>query len=136
MISPTLPPGVHHTVMWMRCAEDGADHAVTDDDFAAGRSSGRVRAICEHRVTVDSMVVAGGPVCPRCRSIAWPIDVRARPTTPRRHRKPRLWRRLFRHAESPAVPVRMQPQSPSGTAGPMACGREAAPLRPRVRRHP
>jgi hypothetical protein len=57
-------------VAWYRCALDGHEHAVGDEEFAAGayRQQGRYRAVCGHEVTVDSVLVEPGAACPQCQA--------------------------------------------------------------------
>ncbi|MCU1687048.1 MAG: hypothetical protein JWQ81_7787 [Amycolatopsis sp.] len=96
---------------WYRCAHDGRDHAVTDDEFVRGRkahSAGRYEAVCGHVVLVGSMLLPPGSPCDRCRAY---LDARATLRTPEQrlgpptshHQRGRL-SRLFHHDQAPAVP--------------------------------
>jgi len=63
-MSPMDPFLVH-----IRCDTDGYTHAVTDEEFAAGRHEGRFRAICGHAVLATPMTEAPGRFDPMCRDI-------------------------------------------------------------------
>lgn len=51
--------------VWLTSAE-GVDHAVTDDEIAAGRVLGRYVALCGATVVAASMSAPPGLRCPRC----------------------------------------------------------------------
>ena len=51
---------------WMTCAVDRLEHAVTDEEFAAGRQRGCYRAVCGHSVMVRAMVSGPGRRCEEC----------------------------------------------------------------------
>lgn len=51
------------------CAEDGAEHLVTDEAYIAGRRAGVVRAACGHRVLMAAAVSESGAPCQRCHYI-------------------------------------------------------------------
>lgn len=55
---------------------DGVDHAVTDEDMAAGVNAldGRFPAVCAEIVTAASLLVPPGNRCPRCRAVVAPSD--------------------------------------------------------------
>lgn len=79
-------------------AVDGADHAVTDDEMAAGRVHGRYVALCGVRVVAVAMATAPGRRCERCL-----VFLRARATlrelaapTRRRRRGLCAWRSGWR----------------------------------------
>ena len=63
-MSPVEPFLVH-----IRCDTDGYTHAVTEEDFAAGRHDGRFRAVCGHVVLAAPMIEAPGRFDPVCRDI-------------------------------------------------------------------
>lgn len=65
-------------VAWYRCAVDGREHAVTDDDFLTGMRSGtgKYRSLCGYRVTMDTTLAEPAPECVRCGDI---VAVRTRP---------------------------------------------------------
>ncbi len=58
-------------VAWYRCAVDGREHAVTDEDFSTGmrHGSGRYRSLCGHQVTMDTTLAEPAPECVRCGNI-------------------------------------------------------------------
>ncbi|WP_153033863.1 hypothetical protein [Amycolatopsis sp. YIM 10] len=116
-------------VSWHRCVVDGYDHAVTDEQFAAGRSErlGRYESVCGHVVDVAPMLWSPGEPCTRCLLYLEARDglrTVARRMPPRRHRKPGLWRRLFSRSEAPAIPV---PRRSEGAASPDRGGRSGRP---------
>ena len=85
-------------VVWVTsAAADGVDHAVTDEDMAAGLGLGQFAGVCGSSVVPAAMVAPPLPRCQRCV-----VFLRARTTlrefptpTPTRRRRRRLsvWRR-------------------------------------------
>lgn len=71
----------------IRCDTDGLTHAVTEDDFAAGRHDGRFRAVCGHEVLAAPMIEAPGRFDPACRDA-----LRAAPQVPTQERRRLRWR--------------------------------------------
>lgn len=51
---------------WMTCASDKLEHAITDEEFAAGSDHGLYRAVCGHLVAVQPMISAPGRRCVGC----------------------------------------------------------------------
>ncbi|MCU1687732.1 MAG: hypothetical protein JWQ81_8471 [Amycolatopsis sp.] len=98
---------------WYRCGLDGHDHAVTDEEFARGRtehSAGRYKSICGHLVLAGSMLLPPGPPCDRCRAyldarvtLRTPVQRLGQPT---HHHKRGRWSRLLGHKQTPAIPSR------------------------------
>lgn len=91
---------------WQTSIVDGFDHAVTDEEMAAGaavQSQGRRAAVCGDVVLCASLCSPPGPRCARCaaflRAHAALSDTAAQRTTPR-HRRPGLIARLLRRAVS------------------------------------
>lgn len=104
-------------ITWVGCVLDGADHAVTQLELAAGvhRGDGRYEAVCGHVVTPVSMLQPPGAPCHRCRVV---LCARATlPTVPDRHGlhrhrqrgRVRRWRLRFPapagSGDAPTVPV-------------------------------
>jgi hypothetical protein len=60
--------------IWMGCAEDGREHAVTDPAFVAGHqdSQGTYRALCHHLVTLTASAPTPRVRCESCKS--WLLD--------------------------------------------------------------
>ena len=56
----------HIWLTWMTCAADRLEHAVTDEDFAAGLSGGFYRAVCDHLVAAQALVSPPGRRCVLC----------------------------------------------------------------------
>lgn len=84
-MSPVEPFLVH-----IRCDTDGYTHAVTEEEFAAGRHQGRFRAVCGHVVLAAPMIEEPGRFDPVCRDI-----LRAAPEpaeVPRQERRRLRWR--------------------------------------------
>lgn len=108
-------------VVWVTCALDGADHAVTDDRMAAGISSdtGLYEALCGARFAAAPMVY---PPCPLCRTCLAFLGARAtmrdldhRMGAAARHRRSGLLGRLFRRrSQPPAVPPSSAPPQRDG----------------------
>jgi hypothetical protein len=94
-----IRPGRLWTVR-VRCVVDGWDHAVTDDNMAAGIAAGqgRYRAMCGVVITPDALTVPPGHLCPRCRTVAYPPPA-PKPTgqvlARRGHRRPGVLRQLI-----------------------------------------
>ncbi len=84
-MSPVEPFLVH-----IRCDTDGYTHAVTEDEFAAGRRDGRFRAVCGHVVLAAPMIEAPGRFDPVCRDVL--RDAPAEPSVPRQERRRSRWR--------------------------------------------
>jgi hypothetical protein len=85
-VSPVEPFLVH-----IRCDTDGYTHAVTEDEFAAGRHDGRFRALCGHVVLAAPMIEAPGRFDPVCRDV---LRAEAAPSVPRQEqRRLRRWSR-------------------------------------------
>ena len=80
-------------------AEDGVDHAITDEMMAAGIQSctGRFATVCREVVSAAFLVVPPGRRCPRCRSAVAPEPVVPAQPQPPRHglsrRQLRTWLR-------------------------------------------
>ncbi|MGH3564616.1 MAG: hypothetical protein ACRDRH_01005 [Pseudonocardia sp.] len=90
---------------WHTSIVDGYDHAVTDEEMAAGgaaRCQGRRAAVCGDVVLCASLCSPPGPRCARCaaflhaRAAASDAAQRATP----RHRRPGLIARLLRRGTS------------------------------------
>ncbi len=78
----------------IRCDIDGYTHAVTDEEFAAGRHEGRFRAICGHIVLPTPMTEAPGRFDPLCRDILRGETTPSEPEVPtQERRRPRRWTR-------------------------------------------
>lgn len=115
-------------VVWHRCVVDDRDHAVTDEEFTAGRFQGQGRfvAVCGHVTYPGSMLDSPGPPCRRCNAY---LEALASLRSAEQRfgvepRKPGFWRRLLRHIKSPAVPRSCPPH---GTDSPARDGRTQAP---------
>lgn len=54
--------------LWMTCAYDGQEHAVTDPALVAGYEAGQgtYQAVCDHPVTPKTGVTAASARCKRC----------------------------------------------------------------------
>lgn len=89
-------------LVWHRCAYDGHDHAVTDEQFARVRhegSVGRYPAVCGHNVLVGSMLQGPGAPCAACRAyVAMRNGALAPVSRPKRTRRraDSLWSRMRR----------------------------------------
>lgn len=85
-------PAIHFRagrVIWMTSADGGREHAVADEEMAAGqRQRSRVyQAVCGHPITPGSLVTPPGRPCPQCVDA---LDDQPRPTwSARRLRRPR-----------------------------------------------
>jgi len=78
-------------------AEDGVDHAITDEMMAAGIQSctGRFATVCREVVSAAFLIVPPGRRCPRCWSAVAPGPADQQPTRAER-RALRAWvRDLF-----------------------------------------
>ncbi len=53
-------------ITWMTCCRDRCEHAVTDEEFAAGRDSGTYRATCGHVVAAQALASPPGTRCYPC----------------------------------------------------------------------
>src|SRR5207248_53665 len=100
-------------VVWVTCALDGADHAVTDECMAAGISSdtGLYEAVCGALFVAAPMVY---PPCPQCRPCLLGARATMRDLDRRmgvaRHRRGGLLGRVFRRSPKlPAVPPSSAP---------------------------
>ncbi|MEV6874419.1 hypothetical protein [Amycolatopsis sp. NPDC051128] len=77
----------------IRCDTDGYTHAVTEDEFAAGRHDGRFRAVCGHVVLAAPMIEAPGRFDPVCRDILrGEPPAPSVPSVPRQERRRSRWR--------------------------------------------
>jgi hypothetical protein len=85
-MNPVEPFLVH-----IRCDTDGYTHAVTEDEFAAGRRDGRFRAVCGHVVLAAPMIEAPGRFDPGCRDVLRG-DTAPEPSVPRQERRRSRWR--------------------------------------------
>ncbi|MEC3982863.1 hypothetical protein [Amycolatopsis sp. H20-H5] len=86
-------------VLQIRCDTDGYTHAVTDEEFAAGRHKGQFRAICGHVVVASAMTVEPGRLDPLCRDLLRGDQPAPAPVPiPSQRRWPRVPRRHRRHA--------------------------------------
>ncbi|MHC1557519.1 hypothetical protein ACR9E3_01100 [Actinomycetospora sp. C-140] len=85
-------------LMWLTCAVDGADHAVSDAAFLAAQGGdGRFEALCRATVWASSLAA---PPAGRCTSCA---DVAGEPAPGDRtddRRGPSLWSRLVPRASA------------------------------------
>jgi hypothetical protein len=53
--------------LWLTCAVDGADHAVSDAAFLAAQGGdGRYEALCEATVWASSLAAPPASRCPSC----------------------------------------------------------------------
>ncbi len=75
--------------MHIRCDTDGYTHAVTEDEFAAGRHEGRFRAVCGHVVLAAPMIEEPGRFDPECREV---LRRDPAPAVPRQERRRLRWR--------------------------------------------
>jgi len=83
-------------LMWLTCAVDGADHAVTDAAFVAAQGGdGRYEALCRATVWASSLAAPPAGRCPTCASRSG----ESVPTDPDR-RAARLWSRLVPRASA------------------------------------
>lgn len=84
-------------VVWVTsAAADGVDHAVADEDMAAGLGLGRFAGVCGSSVVPAALVAPPLPQCQRClvflraratlRAFAAPARRRRRLSVPWRHR--------------------------------------------------
>ncbi|MEU4246290.1 hypothetical protein AB0F15_02655 [Amycolatopsis sp. NPDC026612] len=73
----------------IRCDIDGYTHAVTEDEFAAGRHDGRFRAVCGHVVLAAPMIEEPGRFDPGCREV---LRRDPAPSVPRQERRRLRWR--------------------------------------------
>jgi len=71
-------------LIWMTCALDHLEHALTWDNAALGTAHGRYLAICGHEVFARPLTCPPGPRCPHCFN-SDPID----------QATPGIWARLF-----------------------------------------
>ncbi|WP_072481944.1 hypothetical protein [Amycolatopsis australiensis] len=76
----------------IRCDTDGLTHAVTEDEFAAGRHEGRFRAVCGHVVLAAAMIEEPGRFDPGCRDVLRGGGAVAEPVVPRQERRRPRWR--------------------------------------------
>ncbi len=82
--------------LWLTCAVDGADHAVSDAAFLAAQGGdGRYEALCRATVTATSLAAPPAGRCPSCATAAGEPAV----VTPDR-RTGRLWSRLVPRASA------------------------------------
>jgi hypothetical protein len=83
-------------------AEDGVDHAITDEMMAAGIQSrtGRFATVCREIVSAAFLVVPPGRRCPQCRSAVTPEPARPQVRKSSR-RQVRAWLRNL--LETPQV---------------------------------
>ncbi|HKN53173.1 MAG TPA: hypothetical protein VJX66_11755 [Amycolatopsis sp.] len=101
-----MPAQLH--VAWLTNTNDAFDHAVTDDEFAHGRTHtpGQYRALCGNPVLPCSMLIPPGRPCPRCRTILVAHSMPPGPhRRPPRHHKDSVLRRLLRLFQSAPEPV-------------------------------
>ena len=85
------------------CHVDGQAHDVTDDNVAAGKTTGEYTALCGYVVVAAPLVAPLGRRCERCTVVSTPAMA---PVGRPRHRQyGRLWRllRFHRHAGVEAV---------------------------------
>ncbi|MEJ2887423.1 hypothetical protein [Actinomycetospora aeridis] len=81
-------------LMWLTCAVDGADHAVSDAAFLAAQGGdGRFEALCRATVWASSL---SAPPASRCASCA----VAAGEPLGSPDRRPGLWSRLVPRASA------------------------------------
>lgn len=85
-----------HRLMWLTCAVDGADHAVSDAAFLAAQGGdGRFEALCRATVWASSL---SAPPASRCESCATAAD---EPTGVENDRRGGgLWSRLVPRASA------------------------------------
>lgn len=76
---------------WMTCSVDQFEHAVTDEQFAAGRHRGMYRAVCGHLVAPQPMVSPPGRRCRGCLNRVVGTSRRAQPDR-------RRWTRWLRRS--------------------------------------
>ncbi|GHG50561.1 MULTISPECIES: hypothetical protein [Amycolatopsis] len=75
----------------IRCDTDGYTHAVTEDEFAAGRHEGRFRAVCGHVVLAAPMIEEPGRFDPVCRDVLR-AGAPQQAEVPRQERRRLRWR--------------------------------------------
>lgn len=81
--------------MWLTCAVDGADHAVSDAAFLAAQGGdGRFEALCEATVWASSLSSPPASRCPSCCSAA------GEPAPGAGDRRGGLWSRLVPRASA------------------------------------
>lgn len=83
--------------MWLTCAVDGADHAVSDAAFLAAQGGdGRFEAMCHATVWASSLSAPPASRCETCESAAG----EAAASTDRRGGGGGLWSRLVPRASA------------------------------------
>lgn len=83
-------------LMWLTCAVDGADHAVSDAAFLAAQGGdGRFEALCRATVWASSLAAPPATRCTACASAAG----EPAPTDPT-DRRGSLWSRLVPRASA------------------------------------
>jgi hypothetical protein len=91
-------------VLWVTCLTDGADHAVTDEDMAAGiiSAAGLYPTICGTVIAPASMLSAPHPACSRCAAVLRRRAEHEEPECdPHQHSLPGIVARIFRrHREA------------------------------------
>ena len=76
-------------LMWLTCARDGLDHAVSDAAFVAAQGGdGRYLALCRATVWASSLAAPPASRCPACAAAAGEQGGR-----PGDRRSARLWQR-------------------------------------------
>lgn len=61
--------------LWLTCAVDGADHAVSDAAFLAAQGGdGRYEALCHATVWASSLAAPPASRCPSCATAAGETD--------------------------------------------------------------
>jgi hypothetical protein len=58
--------GVGVFVVWMTCVLDGREHAVREEEFAAGTAHGRYRAACQRLLAPRALTAPPGTRCLIC----------------------------------------------------------------------
>jgi hypothetical protein len=63
-------------VTWFTCGLESIDHAISEDDIAAGiaAGAGRYAALCGATVCVASMTCPPGRRCPSCEDAVWGVE--------------------------------------------------------------
>ena len=85
--------------MWLTCAVDGADHAVSDAAFVAAQGGdGRYEALCRATVWASSLAAPPASRCASCAAAA--SDQSAPDTRPADRRQGGLWARFVPRASA------------------------------------
>lgn len=101
-------------VAWYRCVCDSQQHAVTDEEFAAGplRHQGCYRSVCGHEVVVDSALTGPSAACSGCRRHLCVRAALSRVSGQHQKPGPSRWLRLLpSHRRGPVRHVAAEPRT-------------------------